>query len=159
MGREVRRTHKNFEWPLKKTWWGYLLDSIPCQSCTDGKNSKGEYCTACEGEKEVWPKVEPRSYEVDKLPSYYQEGSFSGHEWGWQMWEITSEGSPISPVCDTPEDLARWLADNQASSFGRNTATYEQWLAMIGKGYAISALLTPMGLISGVEAITEVPDA
>ncbi len=155
MGREVRRTHKNFEWPTNKTWWGYLLNPIPCRSCTDGKNSKDEYCTTCEGESEVWPQVQPASYEVDQLPSYYREGSPSAHEWGWQMWETTSEGSPISPVCDTPEELARWLADNGASSFADSTATYEQWLAMIGQGWAPSAILTQDGLRSGVEAATD----
>ena len=29
---------------------------------------------------------------------------------GWQLWETVSEGSPISPVFDTAEGLAQWLA-------------------------------------------------
>lgn len=45
------------------------------------------------------------------------------------MYEDTSEGTPISPAFATPEELARWLADNNASAFGGMTATYEQWLA------------------------------
>ena len=49
----------------------------------------------------------------------------------YQMYETCSEGTPISPICETPEELARWLADNKASSFGDRTATYEQWLHMI----------------------------
>lgn len=28
---------------------------------------------------------------------------------GWQLWETVSEGSPISPVFDTPEGLAAWM--------------------------------------------------
>lgn len=72
---------------------------------------------------------------------------------GWQMWETTSEGSPMSPVFKTPEELAHWLADTNASAFGSLTATYEQWLSMIGAGWAPSAVYTPeTGLISGVEA-------
>lgn len=60
---------------------------------------------------------------------------------GWQMWETTSEGSPISPVFGTPEELARWLADTRASTFGSMTAGYDQWLAMIvGPGWAPSAI-------------------
>ena len=35
------------------------------------------------------------------------------------MYEDTSEGTPISPAFETPEELARWLADNGASAFGR----------------------------------------
>lgn len=69
----------------------------------------------------------------------------------WQMYETTSEGTPISPPCATPEELARWLTDNRASTFGNDTATYDQWLAMIRRGYAPSAIYTPStGLVSGV---------
>lgn len=45
-----------------------------------------------------------------------------------QMYEDTTEGTPISPVMETPEELARWLADNQASFFGSDTTSYEHWL-------------------------------
>lgn len=44
----------------------------------------------------------------------------------WQMWETTSEGSPISPPFATPEELARWLADTGASAFGNQTATFDE---------------------------------
>lgn len=33
---------------------------------------------------------------------------------GYQLWETVSEGSPISPVFATPEELARWVSDNRA---------------------------------------------
>lgn len=45
-----------------------------------------------------------------------------------QIYENTTEGTPISPVFDNAKDLAHWLSDNRASSFGKRTATYEQWL-------------------------------
>lgn len=51
----------------------------------------------------------------------------------YQMYEETSEGTPISPVFATPEDLARWLADNGASAFAGMTLSYERWLE-IAKG-------------------------
>jgi hypothetical protein len=76
---------------------------------------------------------------------------------GWQMWETVSEGSPISPVFDTAEKLARWLADTGASSFGPMKATYEQWLAMILEGWAPSACGDKNGLQSGVEFIANNP--
>lgn len=47
------------------------------------------------------------------------------------MYEDTTEGTPISPVFKTGEALAHWLADNNASSFGDHTATYESWLSWI----------------------------
>ena len=72
---------------------------------------------------------------------------------GYQLWEAVSEGSPISPVCETPEALAHWLADNKASSFGDSTASYETWLNMIvGPGWAPSAVMVGGVMMSGVEA-------
>lgn len=59
----------------------------------------------------------------------------------FQMYETTSEGTPISPALPTGEELARWLADHGASAFGTMTATYEQWLAVIRGAYAPSAVL------------------
>jgi len=74
---------------------------------------------------------------------------------GWQMWETVSEGSPISPVFKTPEELARWLADTGASSCGTRTASYDQWLSMIRQGWAPTMIGRGSTLVSGVEAATE----
>lgn len=90
-----------------------------------------EVCLVCEGhgsverwsgqraEAEAWEPVEP------------PEGD------GWQMWETTSEGSPMSPVFATPEELAAWLAETGASMFGGTTATKDHWLSIItGEDFA-----------------------
>lgn len=76
-----------------------------------------------------------------------------GEKTHFQMYETCSEGTPISPVMHSPEELARWLADNNASSFGKLTSTYEKWLALIvGPGSAPSAIITSGGAIrSGVD--------
>lgn len=66
------------------------------------------------------------------------------------MYEDTSEGTPISPAFATPEELARWLADNGASAFGSMTATYEQWLAVARGGWAPSAVIQGGQMQSGV---------
>lgn len=71
-----------------------------------------------------------------------------------QMYETCTEGTPISPVMETPEKLARWLADNGASAFGSSTASYEAWLSTIKRGWAPSAVgFTGRGIQSGVEAL------
>lgn len=71
----------------------------------------------------------------------------------WQMYEDTSEGTPISPVMETPEALARWLADNNASAFAGMTATYSQWLVTVKKGWALCSMQrSGEPLMSGVEA-------
>jgi hypothetical protein len=71
---------------------------------------------------------------------------------GWQMWETTSEGSPISPVFASPDALARWLADSKASTFGDATATYDEWLGMINNGSAVDLVIENGEMKSGVEA-------
>jgi len=73
------------------------------------------------------------------------------------MYEDTSEGTPISPAFETPEALARWLADNGASAFGRESASYEAWLRVAKGGWAPSAVLSSAGLQSGVEALSPQP--
>ncbi len=71
------------------------------------------------------------------------------------MYETTSEGTPISPAFETPEALARWLADNNASALGQRGATYEQWLATCRSGWAPSAVFSAAtGLTSGVAAMS-----
>jgi hypothetical protein len=67
------------------------------------------------------------------------------------MYEDTSEGTPISPAFKTPEALARWLTDNNASAFGGMTATYEQWLATCRSGWAPCMVIDGGRMKSGVE--------
>jgi hypothetical protein len=88
----------------------------------------------------------PRPEKDDYMPDW--EDSERTHI---QMYENTSEGTPISPVMDTPENLARWLVDNNASAFGNMTATYGQWLGTIKAGFAVSMIMTENVLMSGVE--------
>jgi len=72
----------------------------------------------------------------------------------YMMYEDTSEGTPISPAFATPEELARWLADTGASSFGSDTASYEGWLRVAKGGWAPSAVSIGGGpLVSGVDAL------
>lgn len=71
------------------------------------------------------------------------------------MYEDTSEGTPISPAFETPEELARWLVDNNASAFGGEPASYEGWLRVAKGGFAPSMVLSSAGLQTGVDAIKE----
>ena len=82
-------------------------------------------CTICNGEGDLWPSDEIKRLNEEWKCSEPPDGP------GFQMWETVSEGSPISPVFESPEFLAKWLADTNASSFGRMTCTYGQWLKMI----------------------------
>lgn len=106
-------------------------------------------CPACDGDGDSWPS---RAHKA--LAEAWQDIPPPVGE-AYQMWESTSEGSPISLPFATPEELARWLADNDASACGDETATYEQWLGMIGRGWSPSAINDGSGLRSGVAVIGE----
>lgn len=85
-------------------------------------------------------------------PEYYMPNWKDEETTHFMMYENTSEGTPISPAFATPEELATWLADTGASSFADYTATYEQWLSTINRGFAVSAVMDGNGFRSGVEA-------
>ena len=53
-----------------------------------------------------------------------------------QMYETESVGTPISPAMDSPEQLARWLAQNKVPAFGKQETSYEAWL-MVCRGKTI----------------------
>jgi hypothetical protein len=71
----------------------------------------------------------------------------------YMMYEDTTEGTPISPAFSTPEELARWLADNGASAFGDSTASYEGWLRVAKGGFAPSLIIEGGVMRSGVDGI------
>lgn len=100
-------------------------------------------CPDCDGEGSHWNSDEER----ERYESWESEEPPSGE--GWQMWETVSEGSPISPVFETAEELARWLALRR---WGADWGTsYEDWLSMIkGSGYACSMVWVGNETISGV---------
>lgn len=84
-------------------------------------------------------------------PAHFMPKFADGTATHYFMYEDTSEGTPISPGFATPEELARWLADNGASAFAGQTASYEAWLATIKRGSAHSMTMDANGIRSGVE--------
>lgn len=48
---------------------------------------------------------------------------------GYQLWETCTEGSPVSPIFTTAEELADWCADN-ATIFASEKTPKENWLRM-----------------------------
>lgn len=85
-------------------------------------------------------------------PNVYTPNWSEGECTHLQMYETTSEGTPISPVMETPEELAQWLVDNEDSAFGEETASYEAWLATIQRGWSSGAIIdSKLGFMSRVE--------
>ncbi|MDX5584304.1 MAG: hypothetical protein QNK20_05155 [Aureibaculum sp.] len=58
----------------------------------------------------------------------------------YMMYEISSEGTPISPAFKMPEELAVWLYETSASSFGSQGTSYLAWLRVI-KGISMHVAL------------------
>lgn len=141
MGREVRMVPKDWEHPKDRKGEYIPMDEHFPYNAEEIK----------EGLRDKWLVNEPPNYGIKVMPQWPE--SERTH---YQMYETTTEGTPISPVMETPEALARWLADHKASAFGSETASYEAWLATIKRGSACSAAVLPgVGLISGVQAIAE----
>lgn len=49
---------------------------------------------------------------------------------GYQLWQDTSEGSPISPVFATLDELCQW-AEKNATTFGSSRASAAEWKKML----------------------------
>ena len=127
-------------------------DSINRYICIESKAKRlgfYGYCKKCRGEGFVYVDKNSKGLAEKWKPIEPPKGI------GYQMWETVSEGSPISPVMETPEELAQWLADNQASACGDETANYKQWLAMIKVGDAPCMIMDDKGIRSGVAAVAE----
>jgi len=87
-------------------------------------------CKWCNGEGSYWADDSFNKLCEDWMPTEPPKGD------GYQMWETTSEGSPKSPVFKTLEELCMWLEENNASMFGKETATKEEWVQRLSDGTA-----------------------
>jgi hypothetical protein len=168
MGREVRRVPANWEHPMDDRGFVPLHDGY--------NEAKREW----ELYHEKWKQGLERDWSVSEdeaagwvpIKESHSESTFEDYygkypnrdaympDWPdeerthWQMYENVSEGTPISPVCASAEELAHWLADNNANAGCRMVATYEQWLDTCIRGFSMSLMITPDNrLVSGVEGM------
>ena len=141
MPRVLKRVPLDFDWPIGKPWDGYspklerikdipeLMERFPflqeaptyktfCNLCEEHFGqcvTTAEYC--------IWDNPELRKYWFQEPP----KGD------GYQCWEMTGEGSPISPVFDNLESLCQWLSKN-AMVYGKKKATVGEWILMMHTG-------------------------
>jgi hypothetical protein len=112
---------------------GFGHDSLNAWYCVEAKAKrlgyKKRYCPVCkDGTGRVWQ----TPYYKRKYNSWKPTNPPRGR--GFQLWENCSEGSPVSPVFSSLENLARWC-ETGATTFGSFTATKEQWMKMLDKNY------------------------
>ncbi len=115
------------EWARKS--FGH--DSINHNICVEVRAKRlGFYgvCPLCEGNGYYWCD--------DKYEKLYDE-----FEWieppigeGYQLWENCSEGSPISPVFKSFNELCAWAEEN-ATTFAHFKTTKKEWEKMIANNF------------------------
>lgn len=110
----------DFKWKLNRVWAGYTL-SI-CGAMQRFYNDKA--CEVCQ----EFAKIQHVDVK-DDCPNFNTiieppKGK------GYQLWEDVSEGSPISPVFKTLDELCAW-AEKNATTFASFKATKEEWKKML----------------------------
>lgn len=138
MGRELKMVPLDFDYPLHKVWEGYCPTIETFQKLFGEKypflysyKHSGEICEKCEincGECSedadycFW-------YNEKNRKKWYKEVP-KGE--GYQLWETTTEGSPISPVFETLEELCEWCEEN-ATVFADYKVSKEKWMKMLSE--------------------------
>lgn len=85
-------------------------------------------CARCNGSGRVWP-----SEEIKRQCDEWKEEEPPVGD-GYQLWEDCSEGSPVSPVFATIEDLCAW-AEDHATTFASYKATKDEWRKMLDNDF------------------------
>lgn len=140
--------------PLEVNVWslsGIGHDSINCSVVVDAECVRlgvSNICAVCGGDGGLWP------CEQDRLDYEAWEPTQPPAGDGWQIWETVSEGSPLSPVFATPEELAAHMA---GTTWGADKGTpYETWLTFIrGPGWSVSMVMDEKGVRDGVTAAVD----
>lgn len=136
MGRELKRVPLDFNYPLKQIWYGYFMNEISTCYSNDSK----DYCEQCKKMAEI-KGIELTSYGCPDFDNYFKEVKEKLKRLcevpegeGYQLWETTTEGSPVSPIFETLDALCEWCEDNATTS-GSIKATKEQWKQMLSDGF------------------------
>ena len=118
-------------------------DSINCSIAVNARAKRlGVHgvCPICDGDGSVYPspaiKAEAEAWQATNPPT--------GE--GWQLWETVTEGSPISPVFESAEALARWISQYQDMA-------YHHALAFVNEGWAPSLIGSGGFLKDGMHVI------
>lgn len=92
------------------------------------KENKPAQCSLCKGNGSIWKNKEYKKLCEEWDPIEPPVGD------GFQLWETTIEGYPISPVFVIFSNLCKWCEDN-ATTFGSEVTTKENWAKMLDTGF------------------------
>lgn len=134
MGRELKRVPLDFDYMKERVWYGYYLSLTTC------KSTNREYYEQCKKMAQI-KNIPMTDYGCPDLDRYLEEPLSKLKELlevpngeGYQLWETTSEGSPISPVFETLDELCEWCEDN-ATTFAHSKANKEKWKQMLSENF------------------------
>lgn len=119
------------DWSLR----GLGHDSINEWICVEARCKRADVereCHFCDGEGTLWPTPKIKQQSEDWTPEEPPTGE------GFQLWQTTSEGSPVSPVFDSLDALCEWCSSN-ATTFGSFTASAEEWRQMLEADFVHAA--------------------
>lgn len=91
-------------------------------------------CPTCKGTGELWISENSKR----KAVLWRETPPPSGD--GYQLWENTTEGSPITPVCPDLHSLAVWAAENKVDP----EMTVDMWIRNLVHGEEIQIALGPI---------------
>lgn len=112
------------------------------------REGKPLLCARCEGHGST------EAYPGQRAEAEAWEGTEPPTGTGWQLWETTSEGSPISPVFPEAEGLIEWMSSPAYTYGASEPLTREQAEQFVtGSGWAPTLIFTPeTGLVAGEAA-------
>lgn len=106
-----------------------------------------EYCRTCDGNGDAATPEEREAAES-------WEGTDPPPGDGWQLWETVSEGSPISPVFATGEELAQWMSVSNRAGIGKPVPLDAARRFVESDGWAPTIIYTPeRGVQDGITAV------
>ena len=150
MGREVRKVAADWDHPRnERGLFKPLYDESFVEAAADWKRRFVIWESGNDPDRARYPDYEfwewegmPPNRECHR-PNWPEESRTH-----FQYYETVSEGTPLSPPMPTLEDLALWLVNN--GEYGRDRypdlyprRTYEQWMKVLGIGWAPSMVFTP----------------
>lgn len=103
-----------------------------------------DICMVCGGSGQLW-----QSDEIEKASEAWESIDPPVGE-GWQLWETVSEGSPISPVFASKEELVDYMVKGDGWS---HEWTRSQAEAMVEEGFTLSGLAVGGKFMRAEEAV------
>lgn len=133
------RVPMDFDYPLGQQWYPNLIDICYCLAYSVDDSVNARNCFLC---KESAKRMGVNMDETTGCPDWYTyfkpvtekfcELATPPKGDGYQVWEWTSEGSPISPVFETLEECCEWASKN-LTVWASKKATAKEWKELLAK--------------------------